>query len=81
VPVPHDCTDGFMAACWRRPDAFLDPAKRAAISGIALLDPAAVDRMATRLAADLADGTWQRRHADLLQLDAFDYGYRLVVSR
>jgi SAM-dependent methyltransferase len=80
VSVPHDCTDGFMAAYWRRPEAYLDPAKRAAISGIALLDPDAVDRMAERLTADLADGTWHRRHHDLLDLDSFDHGYRLVVA-
>ena len=81
VPVPHDCSDGFMAAYWRRPEAYLDPATRAAISGIALLEPAAVARMAIRLAADLADGSWYERHADLLELDSYDYGYRLVVAR
>jgi hypothetical protein len=25
VPVPHDCADGFGAAYWRRPQAYLDP--------------------------------------------------------
>jgi len=25
VPIPHDCTDGFMGAFWRRPEAYLDP--------------------------------------------------------
>ena len=29
VLVPHDCTDGFGAAFWRRPDAYLDPGVRA----------------------------------------------------
>lgn len=24
VPVPHDCTDGFLYAYWRRPEAYLD---------------------------------------------------------
>ncbi|MET1111991.1 MAG: class I SAM-dependent methyltransferase [Allosphingosinicella sp.] len=23
VPIPHDCTDGFLAAYWRRPAAYL----------------------------------------------------------
>jgi SAM-dependent methyltransferase len=32
VPVPHDCTDGFYGAYWRRPAAYLDPKIRAAIS-------------------------------------------------
>jgi hypothetical protein len=32
VPIPHDCTDGFLCAYWRRPTAYLDPRIRAAIS-------------------------------------------------
>ena len=24
VPIPHDCTDGFLCAYWRRPGYFLD---------------------------------------------------------
>jgi len=32
VPVPYDCTDGFLGAYWRRPAAYLDPAVRQAIS-------------------------------------------------
>ena len=80
VPVPRDCTDGFFAAWWCRPEAYLDPRVRAAISGIARLDPAHVDPGIERLRRDLADGTWHRRHADLLAADTFDGGYRLVVS-
>ncbi|MEK6540892.1 MAG: class I SAM-dependent methyltransferase, partial [Pseudomonadota bacterium] len=25
VPIPHDCSDGFLYAYWRRPEAYLDP--------------------------------------------------------
>ncbi len=32
VSVPHDCSDGFLGAYWRRPEAYLDPAVRLAIS-------------------------------------------------
>jgi SAM-dependent methyltransferase len=78
--VPHDCVDGFFAAYWRRPEAYLDPAVRAAISGLARLDPVDVEPAMARLAADLADGTWARRHADLLELDECDVGHRVVVS-
>jgi SAM-dependent methyltransferase len=80
VPVPADCTDGFYAAWWRRPEAYLNPAVRAAISGLARLDPADVEPGIEMLRRDLADGTWFRRHGDLLALDTFDAGYRLVVS-
>ncbi len=43
LPVPADCTDGFFGAYWRRPEAFLDPETRRAISGLALLEPFLVD--------------------------------------
>jgi len=52
---------------------------RACISGLALLDDELVARRMARLARDLADGTWRRRHGDLLALDTIDGGLRLVV--
>lgn len=80
VPVPRDCSDGFMAAYWRRPERYLDPDARAAISGLSLLDPNIVARAMHALRADLASGAWRQGHADLLALDEFDAGYRLVVA-
>ena len=32
VPVPHDCTDGFLGAYWRRPEAYLQAEVRTGIS-------------------------------------------------
>jgi SAM-dependent methyltransferase len=78
VPVPHDCTDGFMGAYWRRPEAYLDPGVRAAISSLAALGDQAAGGLG-RLRADLRCGAWQRRHARLLALDELDIGYRLVT--
>ncbi len=80
VPVPHDCVDGFFAAYWRRPASYLDPAVRAGISGLALLDRAVVQRAVAELAADLESGEWARRYADLGDLPELDLGYRLVVA-
>lgn len=79
VPVPADCQDGFFCAYWRRPEAYLDPEVRAAISALALLDPEILRPGLDRLAADLASGAWHKRNRDLLDLDAYDYGYRLVL--
>jgi SAM-dependent methyltransferase len=80
VPVPADCTDGFTAAYWRRPDAYLDEAVRANMSTFALLDERVVADGVARLARDLADRSWHRRHAALLTFDQLDVGYRLVVA-
>jgi SAM-dependent methyltransferase len=80
VPIPYDCADGFLAAYWRRPTAYLDPRIRASMSNFALPGAPACEEGLARLAAELASGEWARRHADLLALDELDVGYRLVIA-
>ena len=77
VPIPHDCTDGFLGAYWRRPTAFLDPSIRRGISSFA---PAELDAGLARLAGDLESGAWVRKHEYLLEQAELDIGYRLVVA-
>lgn len=77
VPIPQDCTDGFLGAYWRRPAAFLDPDKRRAISTFSKI--AGVDEGCARLAADLASGVWAEENAALEAHEALDLGYRLVT--
>lgn len=79
VPVPHDCRDGFLAAYWRRPEAYLDPHVRGAISTFSKLDR--VEDGVARLRADLDSGAWHRRNGHLLDRAELDLGYRLVVAR
>ena len=79
VPIPHDCSDGFMCAYWRRPAAYLDPRIRAAISSFWAIGD--VSEKLERLASDLDSGAWAQRYAELLDLDACDYGYRLVTTK
>jgi len=81
VLVPHDCTDGFFGAYWRRPEAYLDPRVRVAISGLARLGDARLRPAIARLAADLASSAWERRYGHLRALTEIDLGYRLVVER
>ncbi|WP_040339712.1 methyltransferase domain-containing protein [Candidatus Blastococcus massiliensis] len=78
VPVPHDCIDGFAAAFWRRPEAYLDPEVRAGMSVFAKTDPTAVTDGLRRLEEDIRSGVWHRTHPDLLQQDALDVGYCTV---
>lgn len=78
VPIPHDCTDGFLCAYWRRPAAYLDPRIRAAMSSFWALGD--VSAALGRLKEDLDSGAWAARHAELLTLDQCDCGYRLVVT-
>lgn len=80
VLVPHDCRDGFGAAFWARPEAYLDPEVQAGMSWLALL-PGDVRRAGTaRLASALATGEWDRRHGHLRQQDSFDAGYRIAIA-
>ena len=78
--VPRDMEDGVLGAYWCRPEAYLDPAVRANCSGLALAEPAGVARGVAALQADLSNGAWQRRHADLAEMAEIDLGYRLVVA-
>jgi SAM-dependent methyltransferase len=80
VPIPHDCSDGFLGAFWRRPGAYLDPRVRAGISTFADLDEDACAEGLRRLARDLRTGAWHRRHRALLRREALDPGYRLLVK-
>jgi SAM-dependent methyltransferase len=76
VPIPHDCTDGFLCAYWRRPEAYLDAEARESISTFSRVGDH--EEGLNQLRSDLSDGTWHNRNKDLLQKTSMDWGYRLV---
>jgi SAM-dependent methyltransferase len=78
IPVPRDCTDGFLGAYWQRPHAYLDPSVRSAISTFSKLDNIA--SALAKLEQDLASGAWAERYGHLMELESLDVGYRLVVA-
>lgn len=78
VLVPHDCSDGFLYAYWRRPAAYLDAHIRSGSSSFWAIGNA--EPGLEKLKRDLETGAWERRYADLLALDAYDAGYRLVIA-
>ena len=80
IPVPHDCVDGFFAAYWRRPGAYLDPSVRANISNLARVGDGDLGLGLDRLRRDLASGAWEAEHRDLLARDELDVGYRLIIA-
>ncbi len=80
VPIPHDCRDGFLGAYWRRPEAYLDPLVRGAISSFAHLGPERLQAGLARLADDLGSGRWEAQHGALRNRESLDLGYRLVIA-
>jgi SAM-dependent methyltransferase len=80
VPVPRNCSDGFLLSFWGRPEALLDPEARAGSSGFALMREAAEDAIVEALRRDLSLGSWDQRYGALRKLETYDSGLRLVVA-
>ncbi len=78
LPVPADCTDGFLGAFWHRPEAYLDPRVRAGMSSFAHVPDATPALL--QLEADVASGAWETRHGELREKAVLDVGYRIVVG-
>ncbi len=79
VPIPHDCTDGFLCAYWRRPHAYLDERVRSAISTFSRVRE--IEDGLCRLETDLQSGEWAQRYHHLLHSENMDFGYRIVVAK
>ncbi|KUO55395.1 MAG: MerR family transcriptional regulator [Sphingomonadales bacterium BRH_c42] len=78
VFVPHDCTDGFLYAYWRRPEAYLDARIRSGSSSFWSIND--LDAGLARLSHDLATGEWDSKHGYLRNQLEYDAGYRLVIT-
>ncbi len=78
IHIPADCSDGFLCAYWQRPEAYLDPHARAAISSFARIADATPGLQ--QLRDDLDSGAWLAHHGYLLEQDNVDLGYRLLIA-
>ena len=76
--VPHDCSDGFLGAYWRRPHAYLDPRVRSAISTFSKIHD--VESGLDRLRRDLENDTWRQKYEHLQGQSDLDLGYRLIIA-
>lgn len=77
VAIPADCTDGFLGAYWKRPEAYLDERTRFAMSTFSKIDDEVVAAGLARLENDLRTGEWRRRYGN--DADSTHLGYRLLV--
>ncbi len=76
--VPHDCSDGFLYAYWRRPEAYLDPRIRSGISSFWSIED--LDIGLQKLSDDIRSGEWDRLYGYLKPKNEYDAGYRLVIA-
>ena len=77
VKVPADCVDGFMGAYWRRPEEYLNPDVRAAMSSFA---SGQSELALSRLKQEIENGEWARKYGARLPEDEIDLGYRLIIA-
>lgn len=76
--IPEDCVDGFLAAYWKRPAAYLDPNVRNSISSFSKLDH--VEGTLQQLEQDIQSGTWQEKNRSILGQTALDAGYIIISA-
>ncbi|MBD2561538.1 MULTISPECIES: class I SAM-dependent methyltransferase [Nostoc] len=76
--VPHDLSDLFAAAAWRRPELYLQPEVRAGISSFALANQDLIEQGLQLLTADLSSGEWTKKYGDIYKLTEIDLGYRFI---
>lgn len=79
--LPHDLTDIFAAAGWRRPEIYLDAEVRANISALALADKNEVEKGVSKLREDLESGKWDEKYGRVKELAEIDAGYRFLTAR
>ena len=77
--IPEDCTDGFLAAYWKRPSAYLDESVRNSISSFSNLHDIS-DRLA-RLESDIESGKWHRMNQSILSESVLDAGYIIISGK
>jgi len=80
VPVPIDCTDGFIEAYYGRPERYLDESVTRAQSGWGFTPPGTLDRFRAALGDDLASGAWDQKHGHWRAQPTFAGALRLLVS-
>ena len=77
--IPEDCKDGFLAAYWKRPEAYLNDGVRQAISAFAKMkDPSKGLR---ELKNDLESGKWKDKNQSILDKESLDVGYVIVSCK
>ena len=76
--IPEDCVDGFLAAYWKRPEAYLDQNVRNSISSFSKLDH--IEERLQRLETDIKSGAWHQQNQTILHQSELDAGYIIISA-
>lgn len=76
LKIPANCTDGFLAAFWKRPEAYLDELVRVNISTFTRITK--LKEGLDQLQNDIQTGAWQLRNSELSENEFIDAGYRII---
>lgn len=77
LPIPAECIDGFTAAYWSRPEAYLDSLVRKGMSTFSKIQGLEVG--VQKLKHDIDSGLWQSKYGELKSKDSLDVGYVVGV--
>jgi SAM-dependent methyltransferase len=80
VPIPLDCTDGFIEAYYGRPEHLLHREVRQAQSAWRFIDAEIEQRAITALKADLESGAWDRKYGHLRTACTYDGSLRVIIG-
>jgi ubiquinone/menaquinone biosynthesis C-methylase UbiE len=80
VPVPLECSDGFIESYYGRPERLLDSAVRQAQSSWKFIDEADETIAIAKLRHDLDSGEWDRRYGKLRSTQQYDGALRLITG-
>ena len=79
LQISSDCQDGFFAAFWKRPKAYLNSTVRQAMSPFSKIKN--LSEGLQKLEDDLASGVWAKNNHAILGLSSLDAGYRVISAK
>ena len=79
LQVPSDCKDGFFAAFWKRPEAYLNSKVRQATSPFSKIKD--LSQGLQKLKDDLDSGAWVKNNHAILSASTLDVGYRIISAK
>jgi SAM-dependent methyltransferase len=77
--IPHDCIDGFLAAFWKRPEAYFSEKVQQSISSFANFSNK--EKGLAMLKSDLENGTWELKNKEILSRTSLDAGYVILSAK